>query len=87
MRGVVSQVIESKITVVSHEAKKKQHIFTSSGLCDHYGELFTQMAALKFNNTIYNRSAIVDHLLITDLAHSNWVESTTQRWNKLSQLF
>ena len=37
--------------IVSHEAKKKQHVQTSSGLCDHYSELFTQMAALKFKNT------------------------------------
>ena len=38
--------------VVSHKAKKKQHARTSSGLYDHYSELFTQMAALKFENTI-----------------------------------
>ena len=38
----------SRLTVVSHEAKKKQHAHTSSGLCDHYSELFTWMAALKF---------------------------------------
>ena len=34
--------------VVSHEAKKKQHARASSGLRDHYSELFTQMTALKF---------------------------------------
>ena len=33
---------------VSREAKKKQHARASSGLCDHYSELFTRMAALKF---------------------------------------
>ena len=38
--------------VVSREAKKKQHAFASSGLRDHYSELFTQMAALKFKNTV-----------------------------------
>ena len=38
--------------VVSREAKKKQHAPTSSGLRDHYSELFTQMAALKFENTV-----------------------------------
>ena len=38
----------SRLTVVSHEAKKKQHARASSGLRDHYSELFTRMAALKF---------------------------------------
>ena len=38
----------SRLTVVSREAKKKQHIRASSGLRDHYSELFTRMAALKF---------------------------------------
>ena len=38
----------SRLTVVSHKAKKKQHACASSGLRDHYSELFTQMAALKF---------------------------------------
>ena len=26
--------------VVSHKAKKKQHAYVSSSLCDHYNELF-----------------------------------------------
>ena len=39
---------KSRLTVVSREAKKKQHARASSGLRDHYSELFTQMAALKF---------------------------------------
>ena len=38
----------SRLTVVSREAKKKQHACASSGPRDHYSELFTQMAALKF---------------------------------------
>ena len=38
----------SRLTVVSHEAKKKQHACVSSGPRDHYSELFTRMAALKF---------------------------------------
>ena len=37
----------SRLTVVSREAKKKQHACASSGPRDHYSELFTQMAALK----------------------------------------
>ena len=41
---------ESRLTVMSDEAKEKQHACTSSGLHDHYSELFTQMAALKFVN-------------------------------------
>ena len=40
--------ILSRLTVVSHEAKKKQHARASLGLRDHYSELFTWMAALKF---------------------------------------
>ena len=39
---------QSRLTVVSREAKKKQHACTSSGPRDHYSELFTRMAALKF---------------------------------------
>ena len=38
----------SRLTVVSREAKKKQHARASSGPRDHYSELFTRMAALKF---------------------------------------
>ena len=38
----------SRLTVVSREGKKKQHARASSGLRDHYSELFTRMAALKF---------------------------------------
>ena len=40
--------IVSRLTVVSREAKKKQHACASSGPRDHYSELFTRMAALKF---------------------------------------
>ena len=42
----------SRLTVVSREAKKKQHARASSGLRDHYSELFTRMAALKFENAV-----------------------------------
>ena len=38
----------SRLTVVSREAKKKQHACASFGPRDHYSELFTRMAALKF---------------------------------------
>ena len=38
----------SRLTVVSREAKKKQHACASSGPRDHYSELFTWMAALNF---------------------------------------
>ena len=37
----------SRRAVVSRKAKKKQHACASSGLCDHYNEFFTRMAALK----------------------------------------
>ena len=44
--------MRSRLTVVSREAKKKQHAHASSGLCDHYSELaiYTneRIAALKF---------------------------------------
>ena len=38
----------SRLTVVSREAKKKQNARESSGLRDHYSQLFTWMAALNF---------------------------------------
>ena len=34
--------------VVSRKANKKQHACAPSGLHNHYSELFTQTAALKF---------------------------------------
>ena len=48
---------ESRLTVVSREAKKKQHARASSGLRDHYSELFTRMAALILK--CYNSAIIV----------------------------
>ena len=42
----------SRLTVVSREAKKKQHACASSGPRNHYSELFTRMAALKFFNAV-----------------------------------
>ena len=41
-------VSSSRLTVVSREAKKKQHACASSGPRNYYSELFTWMAALKF---------------------------------------
>ena len=41
--------------VVSRKTNKKKHARVSSGLRDHYSktsELFTQMAALKFENAV-----------------------------------
>ena len=40
---------------MSREAKKKQHACASSGLRDHYSELFTRMEALKFKNAVTKR--------------------------------
>ena len=34
--------------LLSHEAKKKHYVCPSSGLRNHYSELFTWMAALNF---------------------------------------
>ena len=36
----ILSVMKSRLTVVSREAKKKQHARASSGLRDHYSELF-----------------------------------------------
>ena len=48
----IDALASSRLTVVSCEAKKKQYARESSGLCDHYSELFTRMAALKFVNAV-----------------------------------
>ena len=40
------------ITVVSHEAKKKQYACESSNLGDHYIGLFIYTAALKLYNAV-----------------------------------
>ena len=42
----------SRQVVVSRETKKKQHAYMSSGLRNHYSELFTWMAALKLWNAV-----------------------------------
>ena len=55
LRNSVKAFVEgslSRLTVVSRKAKKKQHARASSGLRDHYSELFTRMAALKFVNAV-----------------------------------
>ena len=39
-------LLGSRLTVVSREAKKKQHACASSGPRDHYSELFTRMACI-----------------------------------------
>ena len=43
-------IVSTKINI--HRAKKEQHSCISSDLRNHYSELFTQMAALKFDNTV-----------------------------------
>ena len=42
----------SRITVMSHKANKKQHPCASSALGNHYCELFTHMATLKYANPV-----------------------------------
>ena len=42
----------SRLTVVSRKAKKKQHTRVTSGPCALYSELFTPMAALKFESAV-----------------------------------
>ena len=44
--------LQLRLMVVSHKAKKQQHASVSSGLHDHYSELFTRMAALKLENVV-----------------------------------
>ena len=39
--NIQSAFRESRRAVVIHEAKKKQHVHASLGLCYHYSELFT----------------------------------------------
>ena len=41
-------ILKSRRAVVSRKAKKKQHVYASSGQCDHYSELFTRMDGLNF---------------------------------------
>ena len=55
---------------MSHKANKKQHACVSSGLRDHYSELFKQMAALKFENVQLSHNSSFAYL-ITDLVCSN----------------
>ena len=45
-------MLVSRWLVENCEANKKQHVCTSSGLCDHYSELFTQMASTEFYNAV-----------------------------------
>ena len=42
----------ARLTVVSRDAKKKQHAYASTGLYYHYSELCTRMAAIKFKNAL-----------------------------------
>ena len=43
---------EIETHIVGYEAKKKQYARASSGLRDHYSELFIWMAALKSKNDV-----------------------------------
>ena len=48
----LKHTFKSRLTVVSQAAKKQQHASASSGIFDHYSELVTSTAALKFANAI-----------------------------------
>ena len=48
LNTINAMIFKSRFTVVSREAKKKPHACASSSPRDHYSELFTRMAALKF---------------------------------------
>ena len=50
--SVLSKVLQSRLMVVSCKAKKKQHACVSFVQHNHYSQLFTQMAALKFENAV-----------------------------------
>ena len=49
---ILRYVCISRLTVMSCKVKKKQHACASSGLRDHYSELFTLITALKFVNAV-----------------------------------
>ena len=77
---------KSRQVVVSCEAEKKQHAWPSSGLCDHYGKLFTWMADLNFY------IAVAQHYYSYRLVYykpstSCWVESIAEGLIKSVQPF
>ena len=45
---IILSTTMSRPMVVSYKAKKKQNTHMSSGLHDHYSELFTRIAAQNF---------------------------------------
>ena len=49
---VIKLTFVSRLTLVGHKAKKKQHAHASLSLCDHYSELFTHSRTLKLVNTV-----------------------------------
>ena len=53
------------------ETKKKQHACAPSGPRNHYSELLTWMAALKFEKAVSHSHYSSFAYLITDLASSN----------------
>ena len=42
----------SRLIVLSHKIKKKQHAYASSGPRNHISKFFIHMAALKYANTV-----------------------------------
>ena len=62
---------------MSHEAKKKQHARTYSGLHDHYSELFTRMIGLKFWNAV---AQPLLQLSFSLLQTQHFLLSTTNSW-------
>ena len=68
---------------MSREAKKKQDVHLSSGLHDHYSELFTRMAALKFENAV--NKPLQQYRLLN--YRPSMFQLISQSWNKSAHLF
>ena len=58
----------STSSIVTHKSKKKQHAHVSSGLRNHYSELFTWMAGLIFKKSCNTAAIAAITQFVTDLA-------------------
>ena len=71
----ILQLMLSRLTVVSHEAKKKQHAHVFSGLRNHYSELFHRLL------TIHGiRNCDVTKTLLTYSIFLPWYISIVSAW-------
>ena len=81
----------SRLVVVSHEVTKKQSACASSGPHDHYSELFTRMAALKFESTGWTMTcgfALLQHRIRWGGCIGVWVTDLWSRcFSSMSTIF